>query len=221
MPAVDTLPTAVPAVMGEALFHGRQRKAILVVDMVESVRLIARDEVGITTRWTRFTHHVRGQILPDRPREAVRTWPDCVAPADESAALPGILAAGARSGVLVRMNGTSVAAPAGRVARLPRGRRLAGLRAVAPWHGARWPGPQGAPSPSDACPPAPLPGPLPRQRHQAGSGAMPSEFSTAKSSTTWAPAGNWIVAGVLTCMMREPICTPCRLMFPRKPANTT
>lgn len=190
MPAVDTLPAAAPAVMGEALFQGRQRKAILVVDMVESVRLIAHDEVGITTRWTRFTHHVRGQILPDPPREAVRTWPDCVAPADESAALPGILAAGGRSGVLVRMNGISVSAPAGRLARLPRGRRLARLRAVAPWHGARWPGPQGAPSPSDACPSVPLPGPLPRQRHQAGSGAMPNEFSTAKSSTTWAPAGN-------------------------------
>lgn len=44
-------------------------------------------------------------------REAVRIWPDCVAPADESYSLPGILAAGTRSGVLVRMNGTSVAAP--------------------------------------------------------------------------------------------------------------
>ncbi len=38
-------------------------------------------------------------------------WPDWIAPSDESVALPGILAAGTRSGVLVRMDGTSVAAP--------------------------------------------------------------------------------------------------------------
>lgn len=39
------------------------------------------------------------------------SWPDLVAPADESAALPGVPAAGTRSGTTVRMNGTSVAAP--------------------------------------------------------------------------------------------------------------
>jgi hypothetical protein len=44
-------------------------------------------------------------------REGVRTWPDCIAVADTSAGLPGLLASGTRSGVLVRMNGTSVAAP--------------------------------------------------------------------------------------------------------------
>lgn len=40
-----------------------------------------------------------------------KVWPDCVAKADESASLSGVLAAGTRSGSLVRMNGTSVAAP--------------------------------------------------------------------------------------------------------------
>jgi len=38
-------------------------------------------------------------------------WPDLVAPAEISSALSGCLAAGTRSGVQVRMNGTSVAAP--------------------------------------------------------------------------------------------------------------
>lgn len=38
-------------------------------------------------------------------------WPDVLAPGDESSTLPGILAAGTRSGVLFRMKGTSVAAP--------------------------------------------------------------------------------------------------------------
>lgn len=40
-----------------------------------------------------------------------RGWPDTVLPADESADMPGILAAGTRSGLQVRMNGGSVAAP--------------------------------------------------------------------------------------------------------------
>ncbi len=40
-----------------------------------------------------------------------RGWPDTVLPADESADIPGILAAGTRSGLQVRMNGGSVAAP--------------------------------------------------------------------------------------------------------------
>lgn len=38
-------------------------------------------------------------------------WPNYVAPSDESASCTGLLAAGTRSGVLIRMNGTSVAAP--------------------------------------------------------------------------------------------------------------
>lgn len=46
-----------------------------------------------------------------RARGARKRWPDLVAPADESDLLPGIRAAGTRSGTTVRMNGTSVAAP--------------------------------------------------------------------------------------------------------------
>lgn len=40
-----------------------------------------------------------------------KAWPDMVASAEVSSALSGVLAAGTRSGILVRMNGTSVAAP--------------------------------------------------------------------------------------------------------------
>lgn len=47
---------------------------------------------------------------------ASRCGPDAAAKSDASPALPGVLSAGTRSGSLVRMNGTSVAAP--RVARL-------------------------------------------------------------------------------------------------------
>ena len=50
--------------LGIALFEGRQRKTIVVVDMVESVRLIAQDEAGVVERWKRFTHRVRTETLP-------------------------------------------------------------------------------------------------------------------------------------------------------------
>ncbi len=42
---------------------------------------------------------------------AQRRWPNALAIGDESDSQPGILAAGTRSGIEVRMNGTSVAAP--------------------------------------------------------------------------------------------------------------
>lgn len=47
------------------------------------------------------------------PRDWLRKgpWPDVVAPSDDCESLPGIAAAGTRSGLTVRMNGTSVAAP--------------------------------------------------------------------------------------------------------------
>ena len=53
--------------------------------------------------------------------------PDIAAPCDDSPSLPGLLAAGTRSGTRVRMSGTSVAAPwitrrlADLVSRLPPG----------------------------------------------------------------------------------------------------
>lgn len=58
---VDALSRETP---GAPLFEGRQRKSIVVVDMVESVRLIARDEAGIVGRWKAFAQDVRARILP-------------------------------------------------------------------------------------------------------------------------------------------------------------
>lgn len=48
---------------------------------------------------------------PTKNIQRAKIWPDYLAVGDESDALPGVLAAGTRSGILVRMNGTSVAAP--------------------------------------------------------------------------------------------------------------
>ena len=42
----------------------RARRAIVVVDVVESVRLMQEDEAGFIGRWRRFVHHVRTELLP-------------------------------------------------------------------------------------------------------------------------------------------------------------
>jgi adenylate cyclase len=42
----------------------RARRAIVVVDVVESVRLMQEDEAGFIERWRRFVHAVRAEVLP-------------------------------------------------------------------------------------------------------------------------------------------------------------
>jgi adenylate cyclase len=42
----------------------RARRAIVVVDVVESVRLMQEDEAGFIERWRRFVHAVRTEVLP-------------------------------------------------------------------------------------------------------------------------------------------------------------
>ena len=40
------------------------RRAIVVVDIVESVRLMQEDESGFIDRWRRFVNAVRTEVLP-------------------------------------------------------------------------------------------------------------------------------------------------------------
>lgn len=42
----------------------RVRRALLVIDVVESVRLMKHDEANVIDRWRRFVHEVRHQVLP-------------------------------------------------------------------------------------------------------------------------------------------------------------
>lgn len=44
----------------------RRTQVIVVLDVVESVRLMERDEADFIARWRRFVHAVRGSILPAR-----------------------------------------------------------------------------------------------------------------------------------------------------------
>jgi adenylate cyclase len=43
----------------------RANRAVLILDVVESVRLVEQDETSFIARWLAFVEHVRTQILPE------------------------------------------------------------------------------------------------------------------------------------------------------------
>lgn len=54
----------------------RQRQAVVVVDVVESVRWMQVDEAGFIHRWRQFVAHVRSVILPSRGGRLVKSLGD-------------------------------------------------------------------------------------------------------------------------------------------------
>ena len=54
----------------------RERRAIVVVDVVESVRLMQADEAGVIDRWRRFVNQVRTRLLPGRGGRMVKSLGD-------------------------------------------------------------------------------------------------------------------------------------------------
>lgn len=54
----------------------RARRAIVVVDVVESVRLMQEDESGFIDRWRRFVHEVRSEVLPAHGGRLVKSLGD-------------------------------------------------------------------------------------------------------------------------------------------------
>jgi class 3 adenylate cyclase/tetratricopeptide (TPR) repeat protein len=54
----------------------RARRAIVVVDVVESVRLMQEDEAGFIDRWRRFVHQVRNEVLPRHGGRMVKSLGD-------------------------------------------------------------------------------------------------------------------------------------------------
>ncbi len=54
----------------------RARRAIVVVDVVESVRLMQEDEAGFIDRWRRFVHDVRTTVLPEHGGRMVKSLGD-------------------------------------------------------------------------------------------------------------------------------------------------
>ena len=54
----------------------RQRRAIVVVDVVESVRLMQANEADVIDRWRRFVNEVRTQVLPVHGGRLVKSLGD-------------------------------------------------------------------------------------------------------------------------------------------------
>lgn len=54
----------------------RVRRAIVVVDVVESVRIMQVHEADFIHRWRRLVHHVRTEILPGHGGRMVRSLGD-------------------------------------------------------------------------------------------------------------------------------------------------
>lgn len=67
----DGRPVTIPSVPTDSEFlalpsPARRRRALLVVDVVESVRLFREFEDDVVVRWPRFVRHVRSALLPAR-----------------------------------------------------------------------------------------------------------------------------------------------------------
>lgn len=54
----------------------RERKAVLVADLVDSVRLMQRDEADTVERWSRFVAEVRRELLPARGGRLIKSMGD-------------------------------------------------------------------------------------------------------------------------------------------------
>jgi adenylate cyclase len=54
----------------------RVRRIVVVVDVVESVRVMQEDEAGFIERWRRFVHHVRTELLPKHGGRLVKSLGD-------------------------------------------------------------------------------------------------------------------------------------------------
>lgn len=55
---------------------GKQRKTIMMVDMVESVRMMAEDESSVVRGWQLFTRRVRDEVLPEHGGALLRSLGD-------------------------------------------------------------------------------------------------------------------------------------------------
>ena len=88
----------------------RQRRVIVIVDLVESVRLLLEDESGVVQRWRGFIGAVRDELLVRHGGRLVKSLGDGLLL--DFAEVPAALAAALELHLIVaRMGGSHVAAP--------------------------------------------------------------------------------------------------------------
>ena len=80
MMKLQATPVTIPAEATSALTDWpelrRERRVIVVVDVVESVRLMQADEADVIDRWRRFVNEVRTQLLPKHGGRLVKSLGD-------------------------------------------------------------------------------------------------------------------------------------------------
>ena len=73
----DTIGSAAPpAELAAAIELPQQQRVVLVMDLVESVRLMAADEVGVINRWRAFVRHATDSVLPRHQGRLVKSLGD-------------------------------------------------------------------------------------------------------------------------------------------------
>jgi adenylate cyclase len=81
-----------PAATHGAPLPLQQNKVVLVVDLVESVRLMASNEAAVVGHWHRFMQHAQAVVLPQRQGRLVKSLGDGLL-AEFSSASQGVRAA--------------------------------------------------------------------------------------------------------------------------------
>jgi adenylate cyclase len=71
-----TIPTEATSTLTDWPELRRERRVIVVVDVVESVRLMQADEADVIDRWRRFVNEVRTQLLPKHGGRLVKSLGD-------------------------------------------------------------------------------------------------------------------------------------------------
>jgi adenylate cyclase len=73
---IRTMPSLAPPRPWSLSELERVRRAIVVIDVVESVRLMQEDEAGFIERWRWFVHQVRTEVLPGHGGRMVKSLGD-------------------------------------------------------------------------------------------------------------------------------------------------
>ena len=56
--------------------HGKQRRVIMMVDVIESVRMMAEDETSVVRGWQQFTKRVRDEVIPAHGGSLIKSQGD-------------------------------------------------------------------------------------------------------------------------------------------------
>jgi len=75
-PPLEPVPSAPPVINASMPLPPMRHKVVMVIDLVESVRLMAVNEAAVVNRWRGFVQHASTQVLPARAGRLVKSLGD-------------------------------------------------------------------------------------------------------------------------------------------------